>query len=70
MVTPTQRQNLWRVTGRALVQEGDIDPLTTTREDINCKIRETRPKFFAMEHVFWVKVSPLIYPFQYPTFTD
>ncbi|PGH08812.1 40S ribosomal protein S12 [Polytolypa hystricis UAMH7299] len=55
--TRTQRENLWRVTRRSLIQEGEMNPLTTTFEDINGWVRDTKPKFFAMEHVFWVRLS-------------
>ncbi|KAL2381952.1 hypothetical protein RJ035_006262 [Blastomyces gilchristii] len=56
-VTLTQRNNLWRVTRRILVEEGEFNPLTTSYVDVMRKDAETRPKYFAMEHVFWVKYS-------------
>ncbi|EEH20682.2 hypothetical protein PABG_02913 [Paracoccidioides brasiliensis Pb03] len=55
--TPTQRSNLWRVTRRILVEEGELNPLTSSYEDVKRKVIETRPKYFAMEHIFWVKYS-------------
>ncbi|KLJ08313.1 hypothetical protein EMPG_16263 [Blastomyces silverae] len=55
--TLTQRNNLWRVTRRILVEEGEFNPLTTSYVDVMRKDAETRPKFFAMEHIFWVKYS-------------
>lgn len=55
--TPTQRNNLWRVTRRILVEEGEVNPLTTSYVDVMRKDAETRPKYFAMEHIFWVKVN-------------
>ncbi|PGH17329.1 hypothetical protein AJ79_01213 [Helicocarpus griseus UAMH5409] len=55
--TPTQRNNLWRVTRRILVEEGELNPLTTSVVDVMRKDAETRPKYFAMEHIFWVKYS-------------
>ncbi|OAX79633.1 hypothetical protein ACJ72_06045 [Emergomyces africanus] len=55
--TPTQKNNLWRVTRRILVEEGELNPLTTSYVDVMQKDAETRPKYFAMEHIFWVKYS-------------
>ncbi|OJD26710.1 40S ribosomal protein S12 [Blastomyces percursus] len=57
VVTLTQRNNLWRVTRRILVEEGEFNPLTTSYVDVMRKDAETRPKYFAMEHIFWVKYS-------------
>ncbi|KAG5296949.1 ankyrin repeat protein [Histoplasma ohiense] len=55
--TPTQRNNLWRVTRRILVEEGELNPLTSSYVEVMRKDAETRPKYFAMEHIFWVKYS-------------
>lgn len=54
--TPTQRNNLWRVTGRALIRDGNMDVLSATIADVMQRHALTKPLFFAMEHVFWVKV--------------
>jgi hypothetical protein len=54
--TPTQRMNLWRVTRRMLVQADDADFMNSSFGQIMQKDSETRPKYFDMEHVFWVKV--------------
>ncbi|KAF7592576.1 Set3 complex subunit with deacetylase activity, meiotic-specific repressor of sporulation proteins [Aspergillus hancockii] len=55
--TPTQRMNLWRVTRRMLVQADDADFMNSSFGQIMQKDSETRPKYFHMEHVFWVKLS-------------
>ncbi|KAL4896659.1 hypothetical protein BDV59DRAFT_111144 [Aspergillus ambiguus] len=55
--TPTQRMNLWRVTRRMLVQAEDTEFLGSSFEQVMQKDNETRPKYFDMEHVFWVKLS-------------
>ncbi|KAL1849697.1 hypothetical protein Plec18170_007218 [Paecilomyces lecythidis] len=55
--TPTQRMNLWRVTRRILVQADDSDFLNLSFGQIMQKDCETRPKYFDMEHVFWVRLS-------------
>ncbi|KAJ9315778.1 hypothetical protein DTO271D3_4034 [Paecilomyces variotii] len=55
--TPTQRMNLWRVTRRILVQADDSDFLNLSFGEIMQKDCETRPKYFDMEHVFWVRLS-------------
>ena len=54
--TPTQRMNLWRVTRRMLVQAEETEFLSSSFEQIMQKDCEARPKYFEMEHVFWVKV--------------
>lgn len=55
--TPTQRLNLWRVTRRILVQTDDSEFLGSSFGQVIQKDGETRPKYFEMEHVFWVRVS-------------
>jgi hypothetical protein len=55
--TPTQRLNLWRVTRRILVQADDSDFMGSSFGQVILKDGETRPKYFDMEHVFWVRVS-------------
>lgn len=57
--TATQRMNLWRVTRRILVQADDAEFLVSSFGEIMKKDFETRPKYFEMEHVFWVKVGYL-----------
>ncbi|GMG31189.1 unnamed protein product [Aspergillus oryzae] len=54
--TPTQRMNLWRVTRRMLVQADDADFMNSSFGQVMQKDSEARPKYFDMEHVFWVKV--------------
>lgn len=55
-VTPTQRANLWRVTRRMLVPAEDTEASGSSMGQILQKDCATRPKYFDMEHVFWVKV--------------
>lgn len=55
-VTPTQRANLWRVTRRMLVPAEDTEASGSSMGQILQKDCATRPKYFEMEHVFWVKV--------------
>jgi hypothetical protein len=57
--TPTQRENLWRVTRRVLVQGDDKDFMSSSFGQIMQKDCETRPKYFDMEHVFWIRVRHL-----------
>lgn len=59
--TPTQRENLWRVTRRMLVQGDDMDFMSSSFGQIMQKDCETRPKYFDMEHVFWVRVSHFLF---------
>lgn len=54
--TPTQRGNLWRVTRRMLVQADEVEFLSSSFGQIMRRDSEARPKYFDMEHVFWVKV--------------
>lgn len=55
-VTPTQRANLWRVTRRMLVPAEDTEVPGMSMGQVMQKDCATRPKYFDMEHVFWVKV--------------
>ncbi|KAF9895393.1 Set3 complex subunit [Aspergillus nanangensis] len=55
--TQTQRVNLWRVTRRMLVQADDREFMSSSFGQVMQKDNETRPKYFDMEHVFWVKLS-------------
>jgi hypothetical protein len=57
IATPTQRNNLWRVTRRILVEADEINVLTTSYSDVMRRDTETRPKYSAMEYIFWVKLS-------------
>ncbi|ODM23843.1 hypothetical protein SI65_01433 [Aspergillus cristatus] len=56
IVTPTQKGNLWRVTRRMLVPADDTE-LAGSMGQVMQKDCATRPKYFEMEHVFWVKLS-------------
>lgn len=53
----TQRLNLWRVTRRILVQTDDLEAGDYSFGQVIQRDGETRPKYFDMEHVFWVKLS-------------
>ncbi|EAW08190.1 putative histone deacetylase complex subunit (Hos4) [Aspergillus clavatus NRRL 1] len=55
--TPTQRENLWRVTRRMLVQADETEFMSSSLGQVMQKDCETRPKYFDMEHVFWVRLS-------------
>ncbi|PYH79979.1 hypothetical protein BO82DRAFT_393517 [Aspergillus uvarum CBS 121591] len=57
IATPTQRTNLWRVTRRMLVQADEIEFLSSSFGQIMQRDSEARPKYFDMEHVFWLKLS-------------
>jgi hypothetical protein len=59
--TPTQRNNLWRVTRRTLVNSDDKTFLNSSFQEVMQMDADTRPKYFAMEHVFWVRVSIAYY---------
>lgn len=55
-VTPAQRQSLWKVSRNMLSYDYDTNALNTTIKQANQREEEERPKFFAMEELFWVKV--------------
>lgn len=55
-VSPTQRQSLWKVSRNMLSYDYDTNALNTTIKQANQREEEERPKFFAMEELFWVKV--------------
>lgn len=55
--TPTQRMNLWRCTRRMLVYTDDPKYRNASFGDIMQLDCDTRPKYFEMEHVFWVRLS-------------
>lgn len=55
--TYTQRLNLWRVTRRILVQGDDMEVPSSSFGEVIQRDGETRPKYFGMEHIFWVKLS-------------
>ncbi|RAL09986.1 putative histone deacetylase complex subunit (Hos4) [Aspergillus homomorphus CBS 101889] len=57
IATPTQRTNLWRVTRRMLVQADEAEFLNSSFGQIMQRDSEARPKYFDMEHVFWLKLS-------------
>lgn len=55
--TYTQRLNLWRVTRRILVQGDDTELPCSSFGEVIQRDGETRPKYFGMEHIFWVRLS-------------
>jgi hypothetical protein len=54
--TPTQRNNLWRCTRRHLVHTDDPKYRDASFGEIMQLDSETEPKYFGMEHVFWIRV--------------
>ncbi|KAJ5364119.1 uncharacterized protein N7496_009832 [Penicillium cataractarum] len=55
--TTTQRMNLWRCTRRMLVYTDDPRYHNASFGEIMQLDCETRPKYFEMEHVFWIRLS-------------
>jgi hypothetical protein len=55
--TATQRMNLWRCTRRMLVYTDDPKYHNASFGEVMQLDCETRPKYFEMEHVFWIRVS-------------
>ncbi|KAJ5294605.1 hypothetical protein N7508_009426 [Penicillium antarcticum] len=55
--TITQRNNLWRMTRRMVTHVGEYAGHGPVVGDIFQKDCENRPKYFAMEHVFWVRLA-------------
>ncbi|KAJ5774351.1 hypothetical protein N7457_009247 [Penicillium paradoxum] len=55
--TPTQRMNLWRVTRRMLIYTDDDGFQESSVGQIMQRDCDTRPKYFQMEHVFWIRLS-------------
>lgn len=55
--TQTQRLNLWRCTRRMLVYTDDPKFNDASFGDVMQLDCDTRPKYFEMEHVFWIRVS-------------
>ncbi|KAJ5586966.1 uncharacterized protein N7459_002731 [Penicillium hispanicum] len=55
--TQTQRMNLWRCTRRMLVYTDDPKYRNATFAEIMQLDWETQPKYFDMEHVFWIRLS-------------
>ncbi len=47
---------IWRVTRRMLAEAERPTPLNSTIKGLLALDAETQTKFFAMEHVFWIKV--------------
>jgi hypothetical protein len=59
--TPTQRKNLWRVTRRMLIYTDDQGFQESSVGQVMQRDCDTRPKYFGMEHVFWIRVSHLTF---------
>lgn len=57
-VTPPQRQRLWNVARNSLAYEFQTNQWNTTIKQAIQREQEERPKFYAMEELFWVKVCP------------
>lgn len=58
-VTLLQRQCLWRVSRVMLSYEYEMNGMNTSIQKAIQKEEEEKPKFFAMEELFWVKVCPV-----------
>ena len=56
-VNDRERQALWRVARNMLSFDYDANAFNTSVEHAFQKDREERPKFMAMQEVFWVKVN-------------
>lgn len=52
-----QRFVLWRTTRNILTENDILNPLIATPQDSSARCKATRPKFDAMEHIFWVRLS-------------
>lgn len=57
--TPTQRINLWRMTRRMVTHVEEYVGHGSVIGHVMQKDCDNRPKYFEMEHVFWVRVSSL-----------
>ncbi|KAJ5748387.1 uncharacterized protein N7511_010083 [Penicillium nucicola] len=55
--TPTQRNNLWRMTRRMVTYVPEYAGHGPVVGDIFQRDCDNRPKYFAMEHVFWVRLA-------------
>ncbi|RMJ21857.1 ankyrin repeat protein [Aspergillus sp. HF37] len=55
--TPAQRMDLWRVTRRMLDGTDENAIMDSSLGNSAQKDCETQPRYFGMEHVFWVKLS-------------
>lgn len=55
--TAAERMNLWRVTRRILIGADDQEFADSSTGNILHDDNETQPRYFELEHVFWVKVS-------------
>ena len=55
--TGSQRMSIWRVTRRMLAEAEKPTPLNSNVRALIAMDEETRIKFFAMEHLFWIRLS-------------
>ncbi|KAI9866444.1 MAG: Set3 complex subunit with deacetylase activity, meiotic-specific repressor of sporulation proteins, partial [Pleopsidium flavum] len=55
--TNREKMCIWRVTRRMLAEAEKPTPLNSTVKGLVALDAETQTKFFAMEHVFWIKLS-------------
>lgn len=55
--TDSQRMSIWRVTRRMLAEAEKPTPLNSNVRALIAMDEETRTKFFAMEHLFWIRLS-------------
>ena len=55
--TDSQRMSIWRVTRRMLAEAEKPTPLNSNVRALIAMDEETRIKFFAMEHLFWIRLA-------------
>lgn len=55
--TASHKSTLWRVARRMLTESFTLTPKNSTTEEALQMDHDTMPKFLAMEHIFWVRVS-------------
>jgi len=60
-VSPAERECLWRVARHMLSYDYDANGLNTSIKQAIQTEEEERPKFYAMEELFWVKVCMPLY---------
>ncbi|EAS32899.1 ankyrin repeat protein [Coccidioides immitis RS] len=57
IATSDHRYSLWRVTRSMLSYIDELPVVGTSWDDVSNRVAEIKPKFYSMEHVFWVKLS-------------
>ncbi|KAI1911098.1 hypothetical protein LOZ65_006246 [Ophidiomyces ophidiicola] len=57
IATLEQRYGLWRLTRGMLAYAEELCLLSSSLDDTSRRIEAIKPKFYLMEHIFWVKLS-------------